>query len=63
VSIQVRRLDSGYWHVRGQGPCNWSQPPCWPCSEDVLRAHAFPQASEGFIQAASLHAKEGSEKP
>lgn len=50
--ITVRRLDSGYWHVRGVGPCNWAQPKTWPCSEDELRQSAFPQASEAFIRAA-----------
>lgn len=50
--INIRQLDSGYYHVRGYGPCNWAQPPCWPCSEETLRAHAFPEASEEFIQAA-----------
>ena len=50
--IDVRRLASGYYHVRGNGPCEWAQPPRWPCDEDTLRAHAFPQASEQFIRAA-----------
>jgi hypothetical protein len=50
--ISVRRLDGGYYHVRGHGPCEWAQPPAWPCSEETLRAHAFPEASEGFIRAA-----------
>lgn len=51
-SIKVKRLSSGWWHLRGNGPCNWAQPPYWPCSEDVLRASAFAQASESFIRAA-----------
>ena len=50
--VRVRKLESGYWHVRGFGPCNWAQPPAWPCDEATLRAHAFPQASEEFIRAA-----------
>ena len=48
--VSVRRLSSGYWHLRGQGPCSWAQPPSWPCSERVLREHAFGEASEEFIQ-------------
>jgi len=52
MRIEVRRLPSGYYHVRGRGPCNWSQPPVWPCSDETLRLHAFPQASEAFIQTA-----------
>ena len=50
--MEVKHLSSGYYHLRGQGPCNWAQPPYWPCSEKVLRASAFPEASEEFIQAA-----------
>jgi len=49
MTITITQLPSGYWHIRGRGPCNWAQPPHWPCSEEVLRAHAFPQASEEFF--------------
>ena len=51
-NIAVQRLSSGYWHIRGEGPCNFAQPPHWPCDEETLRAHTFHEASEGFIQAA-----------
>ena len=50
--LEIRRLDSGYWHIRGNGPCEWAQPPTWPCDEATLRAHAFPESSETFIRAA-----------
>lgn len=50
--ITVKRLPSGYWHIHGDGPCEWSQPPFWPCSEEMLREHAFPEASEAFIRSA-----------
>ena len=36
----VTKLSSGYWHIRGIGPCNWAQPKTWPCSEDELRAES-----------------------
>jgi hypothetical protein len=52
--IEVKRLSSGYFYIRGDGPCNWAQPPTWPCSEETLRAHAFPEASEEFIVSAML---------
>lgn len=52
MNVTVSALASGYFHVRGYGPCNWAQPVCWPCSEDQLRKSAFPEASEGFIRAA-----------
>lgn len=48
--INAKRLESGYWHIRGRGPCEWAQPPCWPCDEKTLREYAFPQASERFIR-------------
>jgi len=51
-AIRVERLASGYVKLSGSGPCEWAQPPVWPCSEEVLRAHAFPEASEGFIRSA-----------
>jgi hypothetical protein len=54
TKVSVRRLESGFYHVRGVGPCNWAQPPAWPCSEDMLRQSAHPEAGEGFIRAA-LH--------
>ena len=51
--IKAKQLESGYWHVRGNGPCEWAQPPHYPCDEETLRAHAFPEASEEFIREAS----------
>jgi len=57
--IVVMLLESGYYHVRGDGPCNWAQPPAWPCSEEVLRQHAFPEASEAFIREAMVSAEKG----
>lgn len=52
--ITVKQLPSGYYHVRGNGPCNWAQPPRWPCDEETLRAHTFPEAAEEFIQGALI---------
>ena len=52
ADVTVRRLPSGYWHVRGRGPCSYAQPTTWPCSEAELRASAHPEAGEGFIRAA-----------
>lgn len=50
--MKIAQLPSGYWHIRGRGPCNWSQPPCWPCDEAALRAHAHPEAGERFLRMA-----------
>jgi hypothetical protein len=52
MQITARRLPGGYWHVRGNGPCNWTQPPQWPCDAGMLHDHAFPQASWEFLRKA-----------
>ena len=52
MEIKIKRLPSGYYHIRGNGACNWAQPAKFPCAEDELRASAFPEASEEFIRAA-----------
>lgn len=49
--ITERRLESGYWHIRGVGPCNWLQSPGWPTTYEVACAWAFPEASEEFLRA------------
>lgn len=61
--ITIKKLDSGFYHIKGDGVCNWAQPPYWPCDEHILRAHAFPQASEGFIQECVLAAINSGSKP
>lgn len=59
MTISVRRLTSGFWLIRGDGPCEWAQPPTWPCDEQTLRSHMFPEASEFFVTACmELAAKE-----
>ena len=52
MKITIRRLDSGYYHIRGEGPCNWSQPPCLTDWREDIRKHAHPEAGDEFIQAA-----------
>lgn len=47
--ISITRLSSGYWHIRGRGPCNWTQPQTWPAGDDEIRSAAFPQASPDFL--------------
>jgi hypothetical protein len=58
MKIRTERLSTGYTIVRGAGPCNWTQVPQWPCSEEEIRKHAFPEASEDFILAASRLSEE-----
>jgi hypothetical protein len=57
MKITIRRLSTGWWHIRGHGPCNWAQPPRWPCTAEELRQHAFPEASEEFLMAAQREVK------
>jgi hypothetical protein len=54
----VQKLSSGYYRIQGIGPCNWTQPPNWPCDEATLRAHAFPEASERFLYVAAAWAQD-----
>lgn len=61
--ISVKKLSTGYYRVRGDGPCEWAQPPHWPCSEETLREHAFPEASERFIAAAIAEALRAEPEP
>ncbi len=51
MKIDIKKLSSGYYHIRGRGPCNWTQVPHWPCDEQTIREHCFPQVSEEFIAA------------
>ena len=59
--VDIRKLSTGYYHVRGDGPCNWAQLPHWPADEQTIRAYAFPEASEEFIRAAVAAARAGFE--
>ena len=52
--IMVKKLESGYYLVRGFGPCNFAQPPKWPCQDiEILRQAAHPEAGEMFLHEAS----------
>lgn len=55
--IRITELDTGYWRISGNGPCEWAQPPHWPCDEQTLRDSAFPEASEKFITEAMTVAR------
>jgi hypothetical protein len=56
MTVFVERLSSGYWLLSGRGPCNYSQPPDFPCSEEDIRSHAHPGASEEFLREAVAEA-------
>jgi hypothetical protein len=51
MKIDIKLLEGGYWHVRGQGPCNWAQFEHWPVDESSARRVSFPEAGETFIRA------------
>lgn len=52
--VSIETLDSGYLHIRGEGPCNWAQvPPHFSGSMEDLRPYAFPEASDEFLRAAA----------
>jgi hypothetical protein len=46
--ISIKRLTTGYWHARGNGPCEWAQ---WPVGERLTDDAFFPEASVGFRRA------------
>lgn len=58
AAISIKRLSSGYWLVRGHGPCNYSQPPHWPTDAETLRRHAHPEAGPQFLAEAARKSKE-----
>lgn len=62
MKLDIQKLSSGYIRLQGNGPCNWAQVPYWPCDEDTIRAGAFPEASEDFIDAAVLAASRAPEE-
>ena len=46
VWVALRRLSTGVWHARGQGPCNWAQ---W--ADELEDGDFFPEASQEFRDA------------
>ena len=48
MKITIEKLPSGYYHIRGEGPCNWAQVENLPCSKDDLMAGNF-QGGDEFI--------------
>ena len=47
--LLAQPLTEPNWYITGVGPCNWAQPPTWPCAdEDVLSASIFPEAGFEF---------------
>jgi hypothetical protein len=49
--IEIKRLDSGYLHARGNGPCEWAQ---WPEGREPTERDFFPEASESFRRALAV---------
>lgn len=61
--MNIKRLESGYYRIEGTGPCEWAQVPYWPCDEQTIRQHAFPEASERFIADAMRAAEQETVTP
>lgn len=54
---EIKSLGNGWFRIQGQGPCNWTQPPCWPATAKEIREHAFPEASEEFLREVEREAR------
>lgn len=48
MKIEITVLSSGYYHARGDGPCNWAQ---WPIHDRLEDHHFFPEAGQRFRRA------------
>jgi hypothetical protein len=48
MKLVTKLLESGAWHIRAAGPCNWAQPATWPCDDAELERSTFPEASAEF---------------
>jgi len=46
--LRIKRLSSGFYHIRGIGPYNWAQPSHWPCDDAELERSCFREAGESF---------------
>lgn len=52
ISLRVVKLSSGFFRVRGNGPCEFGQYSSWPpLDERALLEETFPEASESFREA------------
>lgn len=67
MTLTIRRLDTGHWSIRGTGYL-YAQPPHWPCSESVLRAHianlngSSNRAVDAFVREAMKRAASDCER-
>ena len=60
MPIRVKRLSTGYWHARGNGPCEWAQ---WSVTGALTEDAFFAQASDRFRKVLRLQwAREGAPK-
>lgn len=59
--LSIKRLSSGYFHVRGRGPCEWGQYETWPPTNSDINDGTFVLASDRF-RAAVREAAERAEE-
>lgn len=48
AELSIRRLETGFWLIRGRGPCNWAQVRRWPCTRFELEEGTFHEAGDRF---------------
>ncbi len=58
MRITVRKMSSGAYHIKGEGPCNWSTVPEWPCSRETIRQCGDLAACREFLDDAARAAEE-----
>lgn len=52
IGIEIKRLESGYVHLRARGPCNYAQVP--PGRAEVTDDDFHPEASDDFRALAKI---------
>ncbi|MCU0613380.1 MAG: hypothetical protein MUE60_16550 [Candidatus Eisenbacteria bacterium] len=55
AQITIRQLESGYYHIRGRGPCNYAQV---PSLESDPAEYSHPEASPKFLALARQAVRE-----
>lgn len=51
MKVEIKTLSTGWYHLRGVGPCNWAQIPSLDCQ---VVDYAHPEASVAFVRAAQI---------
>lgn len=58
AKITINKLTSGWFLIHGDGPCEYTQVPYWPCClPEKLFDGAHPEASKNFLKKVELLAE------